>query len=712
MTHAATELLLDRTRVLKHDDTFAVFDRHGDIRPFGQGSHGIYHRGTRYLSVSRLAICGQRPALLGSTVTTDNTRLTVDLANHDLCREGERIIAAETIHISRSKVLWEGACHETIKLANHGQEAARLPLELEFDADFSDIFEVRGMTRMRRGELLEPRLTDTSVTLSYRGLDGVVRHTKIEASRPPSSLSPDRFTFVAELGPRSQWTVELVYACSEATHAQVSPNFHLALRSANEQMRQRGSSRCEISSGNEQFNGWLVRSLSDLSMLTTNTPHGPFPYAGVPWFSTAFGRDGVIAAFESLWVDPELTRGVLHYLAARQATEDEPLEDAEPGKILHETRDGEMAALGEIPFGSYYGSADATPLFVMLAGAYHERTGDRNAIEALWPAIRRALAWIDDYADVDSDGFLEYARHNDRGLVQQGWKDSDDSIFHANGTLAEGPIALCEVQAYAYAARVAAAKLAVALGKSELAVQLSEQAALLRERFERHFWSGDLETYVLALDGHNKPCEVKASNAGHCLFAGIADPARARKVARTLMSESLFSGWGVRTVGTEESRYNPMSYHNGSVWPHDNAIIAAGLGRYGMRDEPLAILSGLFDASMHMDLHRMPELFCGFARRPDQGPTSYPVACAPQAWAAAAVLMLLQTVLGLTIDGNARRVSFTQPRLPPWTDWLRLRNLDVGGAKVDLFLRRAQNDVSIEVTGKHGDVDVTVLKTV
>ena len=485
--------------------------------------------------------------------------------------------------------------------------------------------------------------------------------------------------------------------------------FFIALRDARRALRASSSRATSIETSNQIFNESVRRSVADLYMLMTDLPEGPYPYAGIPWFSTVFGRDGIITALQTLWLDPAIARGVLGHLAATQAASVDPDADAEPGKILHETRHGEMADLGEVPFRRYYGSVDSTPLFVMLAGAYLERTDDLATMRRLWPQIDAALDWIDRYGDRDGDGFVEYGRRAGHGLVNQGWKDSRDAIFHADGTLAQGPIAVAEVQAYVYAAWRAAEQITRRLGDFVRAATFEQKAEAMRRRFDEFFFDEALGTYVLALDGDKKPCRVRASNAGHALFAGVAYPERAPAIVRTLMASSGFCGWGIRTVASTEARYNPMSYHNGSVWPHDNALIAAGFARYGFRREAARIFEGLFHASTYVALRRLPELFCGFPRQQTRGPTFYPVACIPQAWAAAAPLYLIQSCAGLGFDAGEKQLTFRQPVLPRFLDEIVLRGLQIGGARADVALRRSNRHVVVDVLDRKGSVAVLTI---
>jgi glycogen debranching enzyme len=698
-------------RVLKHGDTFAVFDEYGDVMAEQATEEGLYHRGTRHLSRLEIRLAGQRPLLLSSNISDDNVLFVADCTNVDL-RRGDRIeLPHGEIHLFRSRVLSDALSIEKLRICSHGTRAIDLPVSIRFDADFADVFEVRGTQRARRGTRLPDRIAPDGCVLTYLGLDDVERRTRVSWTRQPENVEPGLAMFRLRLAPHETVTFELAVACEQHSEAPVNQDYEQAVARARERSADRSLRLCTVQTSNDSFNRWIRRSSADLEMMITLTPRGPYPYAGIPWFSTPFGRDGLIAAFELLWADPDLARGVLSFLASTQATVRADTRDAEPGKILHEMRHGEMAALGEVPFGSYYGSIDSTPLFVMLASAYFARTGDASLVETLWPHVLAALGWMVKDGDRDGDGFLEYARHSPNGLVHQGWKDSYDSVFHADGTLADPPIALCEVQGYAFAAWHGAAALAIARGETAAADQWRARADHLQQRFEESFWSDALGTYALALDGRKRPCLVRTSNIAHCLFTGIVSSRdRARLVAASLMDESSFAGWGVRTVAAGEPRYNPMSYHNGSIWPHDNAIAAAGLARYGFTDDAARILEAMLDLSEVVDLHRLPELLCGFRRRSEERPTLYPVACAPQSWAAGAVYLLLQAALGMQLDAQRRRITFTRPSLPGRIERLDLMNVVVAQASVDLRLERHAHDVTINVLRRDGEVEIVTIK--
>ena len=697
----------DRTRVLKYGKCFAVFNRYGDIEPLGLGEHGIFFQGTRHLSEFVLGLWDARPLLLSSTVKSDNFCFIADLANVDVADDHSILVPRGTLHIVRSRFLWRDVTHEELRIVNYGLAPLVVPIRIAFGTDFADIFEVRGVRRDIRGRRLDDEISSASILMSYEGLDHELRRTRIESDPAPLKITSSEMQFEATLGPGKSATFHLAIDCNPAVHTR-SIGYARAMAGAETELNAVSTNLCDISSSNDRLSRWIRRSLADVEMMTMGNPETNYPYAGVPWFSTVFGRDGIITAMQMLWIAPQIAKGVLQFLAATQATEIDLKNEAQPGKIIHETRRGEMANLGEVPFGRYYGSIDSTPLFLMLAGNYLDCTGDLRFLEHLRPHIEMALEWIDRYGDVDGDGFVEYAPHGDKGLVQQGWKDSNDSVFHAEGQIAEPPIALCEVQGYLYAAKMAAAKIYAAWSDSERQKVLLNQAAELQHRFEEAFWCDDISTYALALDGQKRPCRVRTSNPGHCLFSGITGTERASLVAHTLVSRDFFSGWGIRTVGCHEARYNPLSYHNGSVWPHDNAIIAAGMARYGHREFAGRILMSLLDVSGSVELQRLPELFCGVDRREGQGPTLYPVACSPQAWAAGAVFMLLQACLAITIDAKSRRITFDRPYLPQGIPQLSLRDLRVEDSRVSLFLERESGPVRIQVVEKHGDVDVIV----
>jgi glycogen debranching enzyme len=697
-------------RALKHDDTFVVLDSHGDIGASAGGPDGLFNADTRYLARLELAINDVQPLLLGSNLRDDNSSLTVDLTNPDIYRGGRIVLKKDMLHIVRTFFLWRGTAYQRIGLQNHGEHRASFDLTLSFDNDFADLFEVRGERRKRRG-IATSRLSGLSdAALEYTGLDGKALSTMVHFDPRPTRLAANTATYHFDLAPQETTSLFVAVSCNVNAGHKPAP-FFKGLLAHRREMRNFSKGATTIETSNDIFNEVLCQSMADLNILMTQTPQGRYPYAGIPWYSTTFGRDGLITALQMLWIDPRVARGVLKRLAAFQAESVDPLADAEPGKILHEMRGGEMAALREVPFAQYYGSVDSTPLFVLLAGLYVERTGDDDTLRELWPAIEAALTWIDGPGDPDKDGFVEYQRATELGLQNQGWKDSYDAIFHADGKLAEGNIALAEVQGYVFAAKHLAARLALRMQMIDKARQLEAEARQLAERFEEAFWCEKLGIYALALDGRKKRCEVRSSNAGQLLFTGIIREDRARMVAADLMRPHFFTGWGIRTIARGEARYNPMSYHDGSIWPHDNALIALGLGRYGLKHSVEAVFKGLFDTATYMDLRRLPELFCGFQREKHRGPTLYPVACAPQAWASATPFTLLEAALGIEFDVARGEIRFRNPRLPSFLQQVILRDLQLGGSSVDLCLRKHNDDVSLEVLRTRGQIQVSIVLT-
>ncbi len=704
----ATDAPARPRRTLKKNDTFAVFDSHGDIGASIGGQDGLFHCDTRYLSHLELLISGSRPLLLHSAMRDDNLNYYVDLTNPDIYVDRKIVMLKDTIHVSRTIYLKDGSLRERIALTNHGCERVKFSLSILFGSDFADIFEVRGIKRERRGTSSIDASRSPLVDLHYQGLDMAPRTTTLQFEPIPTLLQDSVAKYDIDLAPHEKTAIFVSVASGERLPGPAESFFRgLTRLHRAQQVSMRGTASVETS--NSVVNEILCRSMADVYMLMTETEDGPYPYAGIPWYSTTFGRDGIITAMNMLWVDPTIAAGVLRRLARLQADQQDPLTDAAPGKIVHEMRGGEMAALGEVPFHQYYGTVDATPLFVMLAGQYVERTSDWSLIRQLWPSIEAALAWIDRFGDMDGDGFIEYARGSETGLTNQGWKDSHDSISHADGALATGPIALVEEQAYVFAARRAAAMCARRLGLIERSEILESQAAALRRQFEETFWCPELEFYGLALDGEKRLCRVRSSNVGHALFCGIVAPDRAIASATALMRSDFFSGWGVRTLAYGEERYNPMSYHNGSVWPHDNAILAAGLARYGVKSGAAAIFDAGMRAAAYMDDRRIPELYCGFRRRRGRGPVLYPAACSPQAWSASAPFSMIQSLLGLEFHTETRELRLNNPVLPASIGSIRLRNVRLGDSVADFIVRASSSSPTLEVVRTEGDIRISIV---
>lgn len=664
---------------LKHDDAFLIADGRGDLRG---DRDGFFSNDTRVLSCLRLTIGDALPSLLGSDVSEDNVFFTANVTNRPLPELGDYSPPEGVIHVERSRFLWQARLYECVVLTNYGEREVPAPLIISFAADFADIFEVRGAKRQARGRMLAPIVTPDTVTLQYEGLDATLRSSCLAFSQRPSALDAGTARFDAILPRRGHYTLYMeIGPKRDATPDRV--RFRAAAAQARRAMRAKRRRGARVKTSGRLFDVWIDKSHADLALLETNLPSGPYPFAGIPWFSTPFGRDAIVTALQTLWLDPGLARGVLAFLAAHQAHETSAFRDSAPGKIMHEMRKGEMAALGEVPFGRYYGGVDTTPLFVMLAGAYAQRTGDMAFVNELWPALTLAMEWIEGAGDSNRDGFVDYQRGEPSGLANQGWKDSFDSVFHADGRLPHGPIALVEVQGFVYAASLAMADLAVRRGETRPADYWRGRAEALRQAVETRFWMEEADFYGIALDGAGELCRVPASNAGQLLFTGLPSPERAQRVIAQLMQARFDSGWGMRTLPTGAARFNPMSYHDGSVWPHDTSLCAAGMGRYGDRTKIAHVLSEMFGAASHFGM-RLPELFCGFARKAGEPPVGYPVACLPQAWSSGAVFLLLQSCLGVSIDGWRSEILIDRPVLPTQLERLHIRGLAVGDARIDL----------------------------
>lgn len=674
---------------LKDGDCFVVSDPHGDITG---GPDGLFDADTRLLSRLRLLIGDRRPTLLSSGVTSDNVVFTFHGANRPLPPTGGRVVPPGVLHVERRRLIWRRRLYEHVSLTNHGLDEILAPVSIEFGADFSDMFEVRGDVRPGRGKLGEPQLDGRSATFSYDGLDGVRRTSVVAFSEAPQRLTDGRADFMAWFSPGGRFDL-FIEVAETADDPPDERRFRTAGADARRAMRIKARHGARPRTDSPSFNRWIDQSRADLALLVSDLPTGRYPFAGIPWFSTPFGRDGIISAWQMLLFDPGLARGVLAYLASRQAMDVSAFRDSQPGKIMHETRQGEMAALGEVPYGLYYGGVDTTPLFIALAGAYARRTGDLDFLRTLWPALTGAAAWLRDFGDSNGDGLIDYARAAETGLSNQGWKDSYDSVFHADGRFPPGPIALVEVQGYAFAAWRAMADLAARLDEPG-AEDFTRRADALRERVEARFWMEDEGFYGIAIDGEGQLCRPLTSNAGHLLFCGLPSPERAERVSQRLAGAEFSTGWGLRTLAEGQPRYNPMSYHNGSVWPHDSAVCVAGMARYGDRDRVAELLRDLFGTAQQMRM-RLPELFCGFPRRPGEPPVPYPVSCSPQAWAAGSSFMVLQSLLGISVDALEKTVTIVRPRLPEGVNLLTLSGLEVGGCRVDITFERVRQGLVV-----------------
>jgi len=693
--------------VLKYDDIFVVTNEGGDL-PVSQVETGVFWHGTRFLRTCDLFLEGQVLTPLSHSVSVTSNACQIDLTNAMVSLDDASKLREDSIYVRRQWQIKKHQVTQVITLTNYHADPVTIKLSLKFGSDFCDIFEIRGTERSARGQMFAPELARSAVMLSYRGRDSILRKTQLTLMPSATGISGGEVFWRLALQKNQSEQIVVTIEMSEQDEASaVNVSSHSSYESEDNSLSKRNLLLPEFRTNDEVFNKLLSRGIHDLVMMSTMTEHGLYPYAGIPWFACPFGRDGLITSLEYLPWFPEVARGTLAFLAANQGTKVDPFTDQEPGKILHEFRTGEMANCREIPYIPYYGSMDSTLLFVIALESYIRWTNDLTFLKQLWPHAEAAARWMMDYGDQDGDTFLESRTNSKMGLVNQGWKDSWDAVSHQNGTLAEAPIALCEVQSYAYAAYHAMGYLAGRLDKTETAAYWLKAAQALQENFLRCYWWEDEQVFYLALDGAKRPCAVVASNAGQCLWSGIVPAALAEKMVARLMTGDMHSGWGIRTLSQHAARYNPLSYHNGSVWPHDNAIIGAGFARYGKKLETGRLLEDLLQLSLYYKEARLPELFCGFAREHQQGPVPYLVACEPQSWAAGAPLMLLSAVLGLEADAEHRRLAIHTPMLPSWLQYVELHGLRLEEQSISLRFERQDNGIAVVPLGTT-DVELSI----
>lgn len=710
----------DDYQVLKFDDLFAVFGENGCINDLGTGppelhcKDGLFLSDTRVLSRLRLTLCGTELTLQKAHKNRSGTVFNASLANARLIDEAGREVSPYAIHLRRRRFLSEGL-HDRIWITNHSTAEVRLDLVFDLWADFRDIFEIRGLMRQKRGHLHPPVTCENGFDFTYDTLDDMRMTTRVRFDRDFDAIS-GRAHFHVALTPGQTDCISLEVrayrkALGDVVAEGVGDQDRLC-RHVEGVMDARRQRLGGIKTDNADFNAWLAQAGADLAMLTTEMETGPYPFAGTPWFSAPFGRDALITTMQVQWREPKLARGVLAFLARTQAVRHDEASEAEPGKILHEARDGEMARRGEVPFGQYYGGIDQTLLFVILARDHLRRTGDLAFAQSLLPHVDAALDWAFRYGDADGCGFIEYRRRGETGLLNQGWKDSDDAVFHADGSRLDGAIALIEVQGYWHDALRAGAELYRALGDPAHAGKLEDQAQALAARIDEAFWSDDLGLWALALDGEKRPALVRTSNAGHLLFSDAARPERIGTAVESLTARDMLAEWGLRTVSERELAFNPMGYHTGSIWPHDTAIVAAGLARRGAKTEARKLTAALLRAATGFTDFRLPELYCGFAETDFPSVVAYPSACSPQAWAAGAPFLCLSSLLGLEIDPRSHTVTLRDPILPEGVSRLSIDDLEVGPARVTLDLcddgdgivachNPSQDGIDIEILPAH-----------
>ncbi|MDE8564310.1 amylo-alpha-1,6-glucosidase [Anoxybacillus rupiensis] len=697
-------------RVIKENELFLLTDQKGNItenHPYGLG---LYIKDTRFLSKWDLRINGEEPVLLSSDAE-ENYAATILLTNPHMEKGGELILWRESIEIERKRFIYENVLYEVVKLKNYYPKPVTFDLNIQVDVDFADMFLVRGFQTGKVGTRTGQTVGERSLMFHYKGEDELTRTTKISWDRQEkAAFEHGEIAFRFSLQPAAEETVTFIVQPQigqEAANEVLHPDE--ALRRLKWSYQQWQEKITEIETDYEPLQRLVHRGINDVRVLLTDLGYGPFPVAGLPWFGVPFGRDSLIAALQLLAFNPEIAKGTLLTMARYQGTKLDPWRDEQPGKIMHEIRFGELANTNQIPFTPYYGTIDATPLFLVLLTEYVKWTGDLAIVDQLKENVDAALAWIDQYGDRDGDLFVEYHQESSKGIANQGWKDSGDSIVHRNGEYAKSPIALAEVQGYVYQAKKGLADIFEKLNEGERAEKLRQQAKALKDQFDEQFWMEDVEFYAIALDEQKRQVGTITSNPGHVLFADMLNQDRADAVVRMLLSPKMFSGYGIRTMGKGETGYNPMSYHDGSIWPHDNSIILLGLSKLGRRDAATLIMSGLIEAAEHFEYDRLPELFCGYDKSFGK-PVKYPVACSPQAWAAGTPLVFIQALLGLFPNSLTKEIRLS-PTLLDSMNFLKISNMAIGDGQLSLTVVREQGKMNVHVHENTTGYDLVFVST-
>ncbi len=712
---AAVPRNVARAIVIKDEDIFFLAEPDGGVPAGNQDGFGLYYHDCRFLNGYELRLAGTRPNSLAASSARGSIG-QFELTNEKLTLREGKSVAPQKFGIALERVIdsEQHAIHDVFNIRNYDVEEHELPLSFQFRAAFEDVFEIRGLHPKKTGKEIRPEWQNNVLVLSYRGADGISRRLEVHPDPKPEKTWANGAEFTVKLRPEQESQIKLSFRIVETREDVHEPHRHRfnsspVAKDIGHRSRDWLAKYAEVESDNPVLNEVMERCLLDLRVLKSSLKGRQFFSAGLPWYGALFGRDSITAALQTLAYEPRIAEETIELLAEYQGKSVDEWKDEQPGKILHELRRGELANLNEIPQTPYYGSVDSTPLFLILVGEHANWTGDLALFRRMRPHIERALEWINTYGDEAKNGYLSYEKKSEKGLGNQGWKDSGDSIMNADGSLAAPPIALVEVQGYVYRAKQLIGDLYAREGNSEQAKQLHGEAGDLRARFNRDFWRPAMNFYALCLQQGGRPAEVISSNPGQALWTGIVDETRAAAVVKQLIAPDMFTGWGIRTLSTKERRFNPIGYHLGTVWPHDNSIIVAGLRRYGFDTEAAQVFNGIVAAASHFERKRLPEVFAGYSDQQYAIPVRYPVACHPQAWAAGSVPFMVSSLLGLQADAFNGRLRVVQPVLPHGIKELRFSRVKLGRGSMDLrFSRTGSGSVQVDILNRTGDMQVEV----